>query len=113
LGERWARDLGGDSYELPGYFGKERWNYYRMRAEGHNTLVFNPGASPDQNPKAKAAIFQFDETPGASFATADLSNAYDAHGIKARRGIRLMGTQVLVQDEITAPEPADTWWFMH
>ena len=39
MGYRWAMDLGPDDYNLPGYFGKERWNYYRLRTEGHNTLV--------------------------------------------------------------------------
>ncbi|MBW3636175.1 MAG: heparinase II/III family protein [Armatimonadetes bacterium] len=113
LGERWAVDLGGDSYELPGYFREQRWTYFRMRAESHNTLVINPSALPDQNPKAKAPIVQFGDKPGASFAVADLSNAYDAHKIKAQRGVRLLGTQVLVQDEISAPAPANAWWFMH
>ncbi|MBW3636172.1 MAG: heparinase II/III family protein [Armatimonadetes bacterium] len=113
LGQRWALDLGGDDYNLPGYFGKERWTYFRMRAESHNTLVINPSALPDQNPKAKAPIVQFGDKPGASFAVADLSNAYDAHKIKAQRGVRLLGTQVLVQDEISAPAPANAWWFMH
>ena len=27
LGERWAIDLGGDEYNMPGYFGKQRWSY--------------------------------------------------------------------------------------
>jgi len=40
LGERWAVELGGDDYNLPGYFGKKRWEYYRLRTEGQNTLVW-------------------------------------------------------------------------
>ena len=36
-GVRWAADLGPDDYNLPGYFGKQRWGYYRMRTESHNT----------------------------------------------------------------------------
>jgi hypothetical protein len=26
-GVRWAMDLGADNYNLPGYFGKQRWDY--------------------------------------------------------------------------------------
>jgi hypothetical protein len=63
LGERWIFNFGGDDYNLPGYFGKERWEYYRLRAEGHNTLIFNPGASPDQEPRAKAKIDIFKPSP--------------------------------------------------
>ena len=54
-GARWAMDLGADNYNLPGYFGGQRWNYYRLRAEGHNTLVINPAAAPDQDPAAAHA----------------------------------------------------------
>jgi hypothetical protein len=46
LGERWALDLGSDDYNLPGYFGGKRLTYYRLRAEGHNTLLLDPTASP-------------------------------------------------------------------
>ena len=56
LGERWALDLGPDNYNLPGYFGKQRWTYYRLRTESHNTLTLDganqvvsaraPNASP-------------------------------------------------------------------
>ena len=31
LGVRWAHDLGGDDYALPGYFGSQRWTYYRLQ----------------------------------------------------------------------------------
>ena len=50
LGERWAIDLGSDDYNLPGYFGKQRWTYYRLRTEGHNTLTID---GDNQNPAAK------------------------------------------------------------
>ena len=54
-GARWAMDLGADDYNLPGYFGAQRWNYYRLRAEGQNTLVINPDRGPDQDPAARDA----------------------------------------------------------
>ena len=62
-GVRWAMDLGADDYNLPGYFGGQRWNYYRLRAEGHNTLVINPGGTPDQDPAASTRITRFESTP--------------------------------------------------
>ena len=60
LGQRWAVDLGGDDYNLPGYFGKERWNYYRLRTEGHNTLTIR---GENQNPKARAHLIGFHADP--------------------------------------------------
>ena len=38
-GVRWAVDLGSDDSNMPGYFGAERFNYYRLRTESHNTVM--------------------------------------------------------------------------
>lgn len=114
LDARWAVDLSGDNYNYPGYFGKQRWDYYRLRAEGHNTLVLNPGKGPDQDPRAETPIVRFSSKPQRAFAIANLTAAYAAHAKLVQRGIALLDRhQVLVQDEILADQPADLWWFMH
>lgn len=114
LGVRWAEDLGSDDYNLPDYFGNKRWTYYRLRAEGHNTIVLNPDMQPDQDPRAAARIVRFESRPERAFAIADLTAAYVRNAAKAMRGITVLGRrQVLVQDEITAKQPAELWWFMH
>ncbi len=114
LGQRWAHDPGPDSYALPGYFHQRRWTYYRLRAEGHNTLVLNPGNWPDQDPRATARVARFSDTPGREFAIVDLSDAYSGDARLARRGIQLVGgKQLVIQDELTFDAPADLWWFMH
>jgi hypothetical protein len=113
VGCRWALDLGADNYNLPGYFGSGRWNFYRCRAEGQNTLVLNPGREPDQDPRAVAPITSFKSKPGRSFAIADLTAANAKSATSVRRGIALIGRQVVVQDEVQAKQPAQCWWFMH
>lgn len=114
LGARWAVDLGADDYNLPGYFGGKRWDYYRLRAEGQNTLVINPGKAPDQDPKADTRIVRFDTKPQKAFAIADLTPAYKEHARRVWRGLAMFDrNRVLVQDEIQAANPADVWWFMH
>jgi heparinase II/III-like protein/uncharacterized protein DUF4962 len=114
LGVRWALDLGADNYNLPGYFGQQRWTYYRMRAEGHNTLVINPSAEPDQDPSAAARIFRFQTAPQKAFAIADLTPAYARNARKVQRGIALLNRrEVLLQDELQAEKPAEVWWFLH
>jgi hypothetical protein len=114
LGERWVVDLGADDYNLPAYFGNQRWTYYRLRAEGHNTLVLNPAAGPDQDPRAAGQIVKFESGPGRAVAVADLSAAYAPHARSVRRGLALLdGRQVLVQDEVRAAAPAEFWWFLH
>jgi hypothetical protein len=113
-GARWAMDLGADDYNLPGYFGGQRWNYYRLRAEGQNALVINPGNGPDQDPTAATRIVRFESTPNRSFAVADLTPAYAKNARRVWRGIALLDRdKVLVQDEIQADKPVEVWWFMH
>jgi hypothetical protein len=114
LGQRWAMDLGAEDYNLPGYFGTNRWNYYRLRAEGQNALVLNPGSGPDQELRAAARIERFESKLKRAFAIADLTPAYEAHAQSVRRGVALLDRRrLLVQDEIRARTPADAWWFMH
>ncbi|MFM9058845.1 MAG: heparinase II/III family protein [Planctomycetaceae bacterium] len=50
-GRRWTHDLGGDDYNLPGYFGRERFAYFRLSARSHNVLLIdgqvqNPTCEP-------------------------------------------------------------------
>ncbi len=112
-GVRWALDLGGDDYNLPGYFGKARWDHYRLRAEGHNTLVINPGAGPDQAPKGVAPITAFAGGADGAQATADLTATYAGMEQVVRTLKRIGGTAVEVRDEITPRDPAEVYWFMH
>jgi len=115
-GKRWAVDLGSDNYNMPGYFatGDQRWAYYRLRAEGHNTLVINPGEGPDQPPKARAAIARFEHTPGRTTAAADLTAAYALHAAKIERTVELVGDErVTVTDAVKLKAPGDVWWFWH
>ena len=120
-GLRWALDLGSDNYNLPGYWSRgakgRRWNYYRMRAEGHNTLVMNPGKGPDQYPLARAEVVKFQTGPDLGKAVIDLSRAYKGNAARAVRGflfVRKPGG-VLVQDEVKPLEGKrlDLWWFLH
>lgn len=114
LGVRWASDVGAEDYNVPGYFGAQRWTYYKTRAESHNTLVLNPDSEPDQNPKAKAPILQFTSRPTEALAVADLSAAYARNARRVHRGIALQAnrSRVLIQDEIESDNPATLYWFL-
>ncbi|RPJ31525.1 MAG: hypothetical protein EHM35_12145, partial [Planctomycetaceae bacterium] len=117
LGNRWAHDLGGDSYALPGYFSEpQRWTYYRMRAEGHNTLVINPGSGADQVVNSVPPVILYTSEPLAerSAAVVNLTSAYTGVS-RVWRGVQLLKQRrwFLVQDEIQAATPRSGWWFMH
>jgi hypothetical protein len=110
LGQRWVCDLGPDDYNLPDYFGKKRWDYYRLRTEGHNTLSID---NANQPPTAKAPLIAYSSTPDRAYAVADLSNAYpDAEHVV--RGVALLHrNSVLVQDEFTADKELPLVWAIH
>ncbi|MEQ1851969.1 MAG: PA14 domain-containing protein, partial [Chthoniobacteraceae bacterium] len=122
LGKRWFHDLGSDNYALPNYFndtsstGTDRWDYYRMRPEGQNTLAINPDGSAGMTLGAVAPLLSYQTEPGgtSSFAIHDLTPVYSGM-TKVWRDTRLMGArnQVLVQDEIQASTAKTVWWFAH
>lgn len=123
LGERWVIDLGRDDYNLPGYFSSaadgKRWQYYRMRAEGHNTLLLGPGAPPDQSPLAAARITRFEAGEGKASLSADLTPAYPGKAARVTRTLSLgrngppADARLDVTDEIETVEPMPVWWFAH
>lgn len=111
LGKRWAVDLGGDNYNLPDYFGEKRWTYYRLRTEGHNTLLIN---GKNQDPEAASKIISFQSEPKKAFAIADLSEAYAWEANKVWRGLCMIDrSHVLIQDEIEANDPVEVVWGFH
>lgn len=112
-GERWVVDLGSDNYNLPHYFGKDRWTYYRHRAEGHNTLVINPDAEPDQDTRATTRVLGVEERDAGGEARLDLTAAYARHATRVRRDVRLGGAGVELVDDVTLHEPGAVWWFVH
>ena len=95
--------------------GAQRWTYYRLRAEGHNTLVINPSSGNDQTVGAKPPVILYTSEPNAerSAVVADLTSAYGVS--KVLRGVQLFHNRrwAMVQDEIQAAAPANVWWFMH
>ncbi|MFB3825608.1 MAG: heparinase II/III family protein [Bryobacteraceae bacterium] len=72
-GMRWAVDLGRNSYDVPDYFGKLRWTYYRTKTESHNTLQID-GA--DQDAFAKAPIIRHRFGRDFAWVCLDLSNSW-------------------------------------
>jgi Heparinase II/III-like protein len=111
LGQRWAADLGPDSYGLPGYFGHQRWDYYRTRTEGHNTLTID---DQNQDLDAKAPLTLIAGSAGQLVAMADLRRTYKASLRSWIRGVKLLNeSSMLVQDEVSPSKPVDIRWNFH
>jgi len=111
LGQRWASDLGPDSYGLPGYFGPKRWSYYRMRTEGHNTLTID---GQNQDLDSKASLTATGTKGSTLYAIADLTQTYKGKLTSWNRGVALLDKQrMLVQDEFAPTAPVDVVWNLH
>ena len=129
-GSRLAEDMGADSYDLPGYFGAQRWDYYRLNSLGHNVPLF--GNVSQAHPVA-ASITAFNVSAsmrapppplGAiavdGWAIVDLSAAYaeSAGATSARRGFAsLSGAAALVVVDAfvygATARPANVTWRLH
>jgi hypothetical protein len=114
---RWVIDLGGDDYDLPGYFDHgadggsgPRWQYYRVRTAGHNTLVID---GLNQDPRARATMLGSSVEGGCKWVVYDLSAVYGRPPGSIRRGAALIGRQVVITDEIDPSVSRDIVWTMH
>ncbi len=109
LGQRWACDLGPDDYNLPDYFGKKRYTYFRLQTQAHNTLTLD---NANQPPTAKAPIIAYDSKPDRAFAITDLSKAYP-EAKSAKRGVAMLNRKsVLVQDGVSGDKDLPVIWSM-
>ena len=116
---RWFVDLGGDNYNLPSYFSGgengKRWDYYRMRAEGQNTLVINPTNAADQVVNSDSPIETFVSRTNGAYAVANMTPAYAKNAASARRGMLMTNNRntVILQDEVALRTASEVWWFAH
>ncbi len=109
-GARFFTDLGNENYEL-----ENRQYSYRIRAEGHNTLVINPSQELDQQEGAECLISRFSGGKEA-FAVTDLTAAYEPGGAESVvRGLKMIKDKecVVIQDEISLNAPGEIYWFAH
>lgn len=116
LGKRWAEDLGSDGLTYDNSYTGSRWDVYRTRAEGHNTLVINPDNSPGQDLSADTPILRFTSEPECARAVMDLSSAYSAQASRVLRGYKMEeGRQtVTIRDELELKKDgAEVYWFLH
>jgi len=101
-GERWASDLGRDNYDLPGYFDLSeegnRWKYFRLNTQSHNTLVLN---NDNQRAMAKSEFVGTHISENESSGVLDLSDAYKPHAKTVLRTVKLIkNNEIILQDFI-------------
>jgi hypothetical protein len=115
LGERWVIDCGTEKESYQRHRNKkERWEFYRLRAEGHNIPVINPGEDAGQTLDAVAPIISFRSSKEDATAVVDLSHAYSKSSHRLIRRFEMRDrAQIVVTDEVENNDHADFWWFLH
>ena len=98
--------------------GGGRWKTYAKRAEGQNTLVFNPGSVlEDQYPYARGEVTEFEEYDGdGGRAVVNMSSAYKYCGVRySFRDFALTDnySTLTVTDTFSCTMLSDVYWFMH
>jgi len=119
-GERFITDIGAENYRAPGgYFGANRYRFYKSRPEGHNLYIINPEDNTDYygqvSGASSKAVLAVSKDRGA-ISTIDLSAAYAPWATKAIRGVMLGDDRrsVTVRDEIDLIKPnSEVYWFAH
>ncbi len=108
-GTRWIHDLGSDNYNLPAYFGKKRWDYFRLQNRSHNTLEID-GNLQKHNSKP-CPLVSSTITGNLYAATFDLSTAYAGSASKVSRAATFNSISGLtrITDEITTPKGEVIW----
>jgi len=106
-GLRWAVDLGPDNYNLPGYFGRARWRYFRLNTLSHNTIVI---AGKLQNTAAHCDVVSFHSSPRRACTVLDLTDAYRGQAKRVLRGAQMLDRSAIhIRDEITDPVGTLRW----
>jgi len=111
LGHRWIHDLGSDDYNLPGYFGTRRFDYFRLAARSHNVIIVD---GKPQDPACDPCAFVTAESLDHA-TTLELGPAYRpadgplADAVTRRVTLDATTGRASVHDTIVAPIGGVRW----
>lgn len=116
LGERWAIDLGPDSYNLSKYMGNPE--YYRVSAQGHNTIVVDPSETAYMHDiDAFCKITDGESKDKGGYKIIDMTSLFKSKNKvdSAKRGFMLTDDRntVIIRDELKLNEKGEIYWLMH
>ncbi len=114
-GVRWIIDSGKERETYQRHVNRQnREDFYRVRAEGHNTLVIDPDKGPGQEPDGLAAFTSFESRPDTAKAVLNLTPAFRDQARRIERTFELFrGKSFVVTDDITCRKASDIHSFFH
>ena len=113
-GIRWIIDSGREQQVYTRNPGTSRWDFYRLRTEGHNTIVMNLDQDGgNQSVRGEGRFIHFDSQPDKAEAILDVSTAYPLASKLMRRYTLQRGKSFTVSDTIECTEVVDLRSFFH
>lgn len=120
-GVRWAIDLGKEPLRYvqtnnpATSAGYTIYDFYRARAEGHNSVVINPSREVGMNVAANTKVAPPVSGAYGTIGKIDMSKAYSASTTSYLRGYKLSDSRrtFTLRDEINLLTQSDVYWFMH
>jgi hypothetical protein len=108
-GVRWFHDLGKDDYNMPGYFGNQRWDYLRLTNLSHNTLVID--GKLQATPRKGCPVTPLKQGGSTWSAVVDLTAAYEgqAAGVQRVASFDTSSGATVVSDSIEKPVGPVRW----
>ena len=120
LGVKWAVDMGKDSYGLTGYYAPKvekggRWDIFRLRPDGHNTLLINPNKNDCGYELEKTASLTTDASKTEAIAVVDMTNLVSKKANSDKRAMLLTDNRLslVVRDEVSLKESSALYWVMY
>lgn len=119
LGTRWIKDLGGDQYNVYGYFSTTyRYRYYRLGTEGSNVMLLTSEQANmpyGQHLNEDTVITKHYENDYGGYAILDNLPAFRNYVMQAERGVMLTNNRktVVIQDEVVFGKVEEVYWFAH
>lgn len=116
-GVKWAIDMGSDNYDVTGYsdVNNARWNVFRLRPDGHNTLLIDPTPSEVGYEFDKTAYLSTDSSDNQAKAVIDMSELVSSKASSYKRGFLLTDnrTSLVVRDEVSLKQKSKLYWIMY
>ena len=117
LGVKWAADMGKDNYGLSGYSSPAggRWNIFRLRPDGHNTLLINPNKNDCGYELEKTASLTTDVSDTEAMAVVDMTELVSKKANSEKRAMLLTDNRLslVIRDEVSLKESSDLYWIMY
>lgn len=118
-GTIWFCDLGTENYNCYGFWGSTtRYRYYKMSAEGNNTLFLASRQSSvpyGQALNGFGVMTEVGDNKYGAYSIIDNTSAYAGFASSAYRGMLLTNDRrtLVIQDEVVFPSAETAYWAGH